>query len=131
MIALTICQPWASAIAIGPKRWENRPWQTSYLGPILIHAGKSDKYFGTCSQRLWPRSVPDEDLPRGAIVAIADLAGCQRIEDVRGEPFAEGPWCLRIANVRPIEPIPWKGAQRFFYVPDSILDEFVYLGVQR
>lgn len=38
MKALTIWQPWATAIAIGAKRIETRSWETHYRGPIAIHA---------------------------------------------------------------------------------------------
>lgn len=41
MYALTIKQPWASAIMAGLKRVENRTWRTDYRGPLAIHAGLS------------------------------------------------------------------------------------------
>ena len=40
MRALTLTQPWAEAVASGLKVWETRSWQTSYRGPIAIHAAK-------------------------------------------------------------------------------------------
>ncbi len=39
MKALTLQQPWATLIAEGHKRVENRTWQTAYRGPLAIHAG--------------------------------------------------------------------------------------------
>jgi hypothetical protein len=36
--ALTLHQPWASAIAEGLKTIETRSWLTSYRGPLAIHA---------------------------------------------------------------------------------------------
>lgn len=38
MKALTLWEPWASLIALGVKRIETRSWQTSYRGPLAIHA---------------------------------------------------------------------------------------------
>ena len=38
---LTVQQPWAWCIVHGPKRIENRSWQSHYRGPLLIHAGQS------------------------------------------------------------------------------------------
>jgi len=40
MKALSLWQPWASAIALGSKRIETRGWATSYRGPLAIHAAK-------------------------------------------------------------------------------------------
>jgi hypothetical protein len=37
--ALTVWQPWASAIAEGIKTIETRSWSTRHRGPLAIHAG--------------------------------------------------------------------------------------------
>lgn len=47
MKALTVCQPYASLIARGKKRVENRTWSTSYRGHLYIHAGKSRKWLSS------------------------------------------------------------------------------------
>jgi hypothetical protein len=39
LIALTVIQPWTSAIMLGGKDIENRSRHTSHRGPLLIHAG--------------------------------------------------------------------------------------------
>ncbi len=131
MKALTICQPYASCIAIGPKRIENRSWPVRWMGPLLIHAGKSREWLDTLGRDEWPDMPPVEDLPFGAIVAICDLAGCLPISECRGQPFAEGPYCWRLDNVRPIEPIEYAGKQGLWYIPDSIVTQFKYLEVSR
>jgi hypothetical protein len=41
MKALTLHQPWATAVAEGIKTIETRSWSTSYRGPLAIHAGVS------------------------------------------------------------------------------------------
>ena len=40
MKAITIWQPWATALALGIKHNETRSWETNYRGPIAIHAAK-------------------------------------------------------------------------------------------
>lgn len=90
MKAISIWQPWATLIAIGAKRIETRSWPTNHRGPIAVHASKG----GLPNRELWGvLSMPpmrsalarfgatlDEivrALPRGAIVAIADLVACE------------------------------------------------------
>ena len=77
MRALSLWQPWASAIAIGAKRVETRSWGTAERGPLAIHAAKKwnrelagDACFfaGFCDEvRLL------EKLPLGAVVCVAEL----------------------------------------------------------
>ena len=74
MIALTVCQPYASLIVGWPgiavedvKRVENRGWRTSYRGPLLIHAGKSTDYLDT-----WGGPTPAE-MPMGVILGSVDI----------------------------------------------------------
>lgn len=38
MRALSLSQPWASAVAFDLKSIETRSWRTSYTGPLAIHA---------------------------------------------------------------------------------------------
>jgi hypothetical protein len=93
MKAITIYQPWASLIAVGAKRFETRSWSVSYKGPVAIHAGKkkpSDVLEGFCIDIIFAMGrafgVPEKHmgvivkyldaLPRGAVIATAELAGC-------------------------------------------------------
>lgn len=123
MKALTICQPYAEAIACGDKRVENREWFTSYRGPLLIHAGKS---------RSWLDGQTDAELEAefgrkiefGAIVARSILVGCFHIDRIQTGEYdgrfpwlkthahANGTWCWVLEDVERLpEPIPYKGAQ--------------------
>jgi len=55
---LTIIQPWAAAIALGPKRIENRTWRPSnrMLGEfIAIHAGKKVDTSWVTEAFIWDR----------------------------------------------------------------------------
>jgi len=92
MKALSLWQPWASAVAIGSKRIETRSWPTNYRGPIAIHAAKHlDRdeliYYGSCwswcgALRATGKHMGDgkylEDLlPFGAVIAIGRLVDCR------------------------------------------------------
>jgi len=91
MKALTVYQPWASLISIGAKRYETRNWATNYRGPIAIHAGlkKYSDYgilggltLGAMENALTVGGISWYflDLPFGAVVATAELAGCWEID---------------------------------------------------
>jgi len=136
--ALTICQPFAELIVAdantlppgeSPKRVENRVWPAAFRGDILIHAGKSTAWF---DRQEWDRE--QYPVPMGAIVGIATLADCIYIDRIRRceravvERFpwitthehAEGPYCFVLEHVRRfVNPIPYRGALGFFYVPSS------------
>lgn len=112
--AITILQPWASAIVRGVKRYETRSWATSYRGIIAIHAGKK-KVAHTCAQ---PKTY-------GAILAIADLIECIPTiaialtpEDTLWGDFRPGRFAWVIQNVCPLEhPLPWSGQQGLWNIP--------------
>jgi hypothetical protein len=127
---LTVRQPWASAIAAGAKTVENRTRGTRYRGLVAIHAGLQGDptalsarppYRTERPQHLidWLRSRPDEErraeMPRGAVLAVARIAGAHRSLDCPGcGPWGEhGPevWHWRLSGVvRLAEPIPYRGA---------------------
>lgn len=92
-LALTVQQPWASALiapverytnamisgwAPVPKRVENRSWMppSSVVGRrIWIHAGKTFDEDGALTCALRGFAPPDDTLPRGAIIGDALLSG--------------------------------------------------------
>lgn len=146
MKALTICQPYAQLILLPEtdsrhKRVENRRWYTNYRGPLLIHAGKSREWLEIDPET--PDIDEEYDLPIanmafGALVAVADLVACVDAIDRSTASYLNGvkqfPWLLThqhaerhsfwwvLQNVRPFsEPIPWRGAQGLFEVPDEIV----------
>ena len=91
MKAISLWQPWASAIAAGVKTVETRSWPTSYRGPLAIHAAKR---WTAQEEAFWveyvfddPRSPNSEafsklgihsclHLPKGCIVATCELYDC-------------------------------------------------------
>lgn len=144
MKALTICQPYADLICLPDdddraKRVENRTWSTNYRGPLLIHAGKS---------RQWLQGdnygIPLSDMVFGAIVGVCRLSGCVNRHVGRwgaewsygalnhwpwlaGHQHAEGPYCFVLTECRRFEtPIPYRGAQGFFDVPNEVVASVRY-----
>lgn len=119
MRALTIRREWAWLIAAGHKRIENRTWATSYRGDLLIHAGLgSDAAAGVLCRSLGIE-LPTE-LPAGVIVAVCELVDVVEFAGLFGpreDPFAAGPWCWMLENVRPLAPIPCRGAQGLWKPP--------------
>lgn len=73
MKALTLWEPYASAIEKGLKKYETRSWKTSYRGPLVIHASVKPltKEYQLLAKRYGIKSV------FGEIVAIAELTDCQ------------------------------------------------------
>ena len=114
--AITIYQPWASLVG-KHKHYETRSKRTNYRGKIAIHAGKLSPSSSTELLEL-----AGEDLPLGAVIAIADLVDCIEMtpEFISQQSETElkcGDWLLgrfawKLANVRFLEtPIPAQGQQ--------------------
>lgn len=106
MKALTVRQPWADAIAHGPKHTENRTRRTTYRGPLLIHAGLAEDR--NALPPLLTEGWPDE---RGYVVATAQLVGCHRADgQCCGNWGFLGCWHWELADVQALTaPVPAKG----------------------
>jgi len=124
--ALSLWQPWASLMARGVKIDETRHWSTNYRGPMAVHAAKTLDLAGApdrlCASALgidWLTA-----LPRGAVVAIADLVNVRPAAEAaksatRGNltagNFTPGRVAWRFENIRPLlEPIPLVGRQEIY-----------------
>jgi hypothetical protein len=134
MRALSICQPWASLLALGLKRLETRSWRTAHRGPLALHAARS---FPPAARALCAREPfcsllraaglygPDA-LPLGAVVGAADLVECVPVEELDDVPAAERPlgdfgpgrwvWRLARASAWPV-PVPARGRLGVFDLP--------------
>jgi hypothetical protein len=129
MKALTICQPYAHLIVQGRKTCENRTWPTNYRGPMLIHAGKNRSFLDDDGAGFdFGYSIRIDAMAFGAVVAIADLVACINVQSKllpewvakmteEQQQHVFGPWCWILANVKPIEPSEWRGAQGLFDIP--------------
>lgn len=147
MMAITLWQPWASLIAVGLKRYETRHWPTWYRRKLLIHAAKrkmtqKDKVVWALAHRLAEIPEPSiDELPHGAIVAIADLTGCFKmgaeyswqLENIQIDEqsalersvgnWAPGRFAWQLENIQPIDPIECKGGQSFWFPPQDVLEK--------
>lgn len=156
MKALSLTQPHASLVALRVKRFETRSWSTSYRGPLAIHAAKNfpliakslcyrDVFSVALTGTETPKLADIDDvvraLPRGAIVAVATLAVCHRVEDIRdslGSPlehefgnYSDGRWAFRLDDVVALpQPIECKGALGLWPVPLDLIDEVIVQAVR-
>jgi len=96
MKAITLWQPWASLLACGAKKFETRSWATNYRGPIAIHAAQKpfdtdtylDRELYPFAEALKLQDIYSFDtLPRGCVIAFADLVGCWEIATDPSGPF--------------------------------------------
>lgn len=100
MKALSLWQPWATAVAIGAKRIETRSWPTDYRGPVVIHSAQSLKGIEIAlekpRQRATWRAVLGvktdmeldhklRSLPRGVLLCRIDLIDCVPVEKLRSD----------------------------------------------
>jgi len=151
MRALTICQPWAHAIAWLGKCVENRTWGTAYRGPLLIHAGLARHWLtsSACLEvqlaagitaperaREWPSDPwkAGRMCAFGAIVAVADLADVvHQSAGLSSKTIAawkasgaiawfSGPYGLALRQVRPLHrPVAASGAQGLWVPSDDLV----------
>lgn len=132
MKALSLWQPWASAIAIGAKTIETRGWWTPYRGPLAIHAAKfqndeTREFFTWKGCEALRAKYPNFDsLPFGAIVATCRITECLRTTDVDGlsplerslGDYTPGRYAWVLRDIVALEtPIPFRGAQQLFECP--------------
>ena len=141
--ALSVAQPWASAIAYAGKDVENRSWRTHYRGPVAIHASgslrKGDvddlvrQVRGGPRRRLmeWIRkgqrrvglANDDQEIVQSHILAIAMIVDC--VERSSSPWHYPDSWGWVLEGVVPIEPVPMKGTLglwecKFYYAPLSV-----------
>lgn len=161
MRAISLWQPWATAVALGSKRVETRHWSTRYRGLLAIHAAKRMhkgelEHYGRLghwrgAMRAGIGVKPLTVLPFGAIVATCVLVDVRPSDAMRVDldmrrwpdgladdaPYYEQCWSERdmgnfepgrfgwvLEDIQPTRwPIPFRGAQGFFNVPDELLSK--------
>lgn len=115
--ALSIRQPWAWAIINAGKDIENRDWSTKFRGPVCIQAAKGvtwaewdDAVFFVEAEMGFvpPLRV---DIARGGIIGTAEIVDCV---EASPSPWFFGRYGFVLANPKPVEFIPCKGALGFF-----------------
>lgn len=145
MKCISLWQPWASLIfgEIKPdlfKRWETRSWSTSYRGPLLIHAAQ--KHFSERDAKVLFRDMGIGDyfhnwrgMPYGAILGKVELVDCISTNTNGFYRSIYSSDQLRLGNYGPDRfawklenpvlfktPIPYKGQQGLFNVPDELIE---------
>ena len=138
MKAISLWQPWATAIVCGAKKIETRSWSTKVIGKVAIHAAKkwndecASAYGYLTDREKFCALLPRDDnydllpLPFGAIIGTAEIIACSPTETIIDKisplemalgNYSDGRfgWLLKNA-VRFKEPIPYKGMQGFFNV---------------
>ena len=152
MKCISLWQPWASLMVYGEKQNETRSWATSHRGVIAIHAAKT--WNGQLSELAlshpfraalrdclpvdeWFEPPPGwlfRVLPFGAILGTVEIVDCVRITDANAPTgnerafgdYTPGRFMWQTRNFfRFPTPIPFRGAQGVFEVPDSILPRIV------
>lgn len=149
MLTISIWQPHATLVMLGVKPYETRSWAVykSLLGQrIGIHAAKAmddlkelEAYIGRSASGVDSVASFDAmraalhsggfeklaDLPRGCVIGSAVLQACVRTEDL-ADPgyfgdFSSGRFAWRLVDPVPLpEPVPYRGQQGFFTVPDDV-----------
>ncbi len=144
MKALSLTQPWASAVVEGFKEYETRSWATKYRGPIAIHASKgfprvAKALLGLEDDADEPMphirgtmNRPPEEMPTGAILGIVNITDCQetwammRQEFISEGEHAFGDWepgryAWKLEGVIWLSrPVPAKGSLGLWTVPPDI-----------
>lgn len=135
--ALSVKQPWCWAIVNGPKRIENRSWNTAYRGQIAIHASLPWDNGGENSQIVqseWRQLTGDGSLRRssagiefGAVLAVADLVDVCTVRGDHTSCWCGTTWAApyqchwRLENVQRLtEPVPCRGALSLWRLPDEV-----------
>jgi hypothetical protein len=123
--ALTLWQPWASALAAGFKQYETRGWATNYRGSLAIHASVKPM---TAEYRALAEKYGLRDLPFGKIVCLCDLTDCismtndliasQSRMEIDWGIWSPGRFVWKLANVKALpEPILASGRQGLWNCP--------------
>jgi hypothetical protein len=125
--AISIRDPWISAVLYAGKRVENRTWPTKYRGPIYLHSSKSIAPPASqfeCEQKCAVLGITLPPIVRGALVATADLVDCVQSVAPGQEVWADASaWHFVLANVCRLDtPIPMRGALGIWRVDPRPLD---------
>ena len=134
MKALTLTQPWATAMAVEVKRIETRSWATGYRGLLAIHAAKGfPKQAKELAGQAYFDGLLPYPVPIGALVAIVRLVDCIRTEKIAPTltsqeldwgDYTPGRWAWVTEFVERIEPpIPARGALGLWDVREQALGD--------
>ena len=133
MKAISLWQPWASAMARGDKRNETRSWAISHRGDLLICSAKRRPTRDETGSENFDAAMA---LPYGFALCVVEVFDCRGVEWVAGRPeFTQlerelgdytpgiGRYAWLTRNLRTFtRPFPVRGAQGLFGVPDDVIE---------
>lgn len=137
MKAISLWQPWASAMAAGAKRNETRSWPSSYRGELAICSAK---------RKPTPEEVGEGDtyraamaLPYGFVLCVVDMFDCVPtarfctqtagagdfivLDGAEAElgDYSQGRFAWRTRSCRRLlNPVPVVGRQGLFNLPPDV-----------
>jgi hypothetical protein len=128
MKALTLRQPWAYLIIHGPKRIENRRWNTHFRGRFFIHTSKihtqkDHDLAEAVASRYWVR-LPKRGSPAyqcGGIIGSVELVDVMPRWSPDVDWKFEGQYGFVLQDPRPVDFIPCNGRLNFWTVPEDDL----------
>lgn len=144
MKAISLWQPWASLWLSPFKVHETRHWSTRHRGWLAVHAAKripsylSDELIAICEKQFglnWRNSIRC-----GYVLGAVYLDDCSRMDVARPAHQDDeecGNWSpdrfgwRRRDQYITITPVPFKGRQRIFDIPDTIVPSLHYGDVRR
>jgi len=121
LMAISLWEPWASAMRLDLKRNETRHWGTGYHGDLAICSAK--RKMGDLEWEIARRWLPSDFVPQyGLCLCVVEIYDCQYSDDMDLDQIGEqelalgdyGPgrrvWMTR--RCRPlIQPAPIRGQQ--------------------
>lgn len=141
MKAISLWQPWASLWLSPFKVHETRSWATKHRGWIAVHAAKRlgedlpETLVAICEKQFglnW-----QSKLRYGAVIGAVYVDDCRQmpheVEPVHQDDEECGDWrpgrfaFRRRDNYQLIKPVPFRGRQRIFDIPDSIVPTLPYV----
>ena len=152
MKCISLWNPYAFLMSINAKKNETRSWYTKYRGTLAIHSAKKwDKgLLELCYQEpfftVLSYERPNQGgcfsfdqmleviMPFGKIIAVVDVIACEKItssnrptgNELAFGDYTKGRFMWITDNLRKLkEPIPFKGKQGFFEIPDSLVSEVI------
>lgn len=127
MRAVSLWQPWASAMALGLKTVETRHWRTNVRGSVAIHAAK--RWTREERELAEAHGLP-LPLPLGAVVAVGWFMAIHSTERLAPQlspqelawgNYGPGRFGWIFGDIRALsEPVPCIGRQGFFNLPDDV-----------
>ena len=138
MKAISLWQPWASLWLTPRKNYETRHWATRHRGWLAVHAAQrfEKDHPPELAEILRAQFGADwyRTLPAGAIIGVVNVVGCFTTEeivaythddsdDLKCGDFSPGRFGWQRGDDFKLlqNPIPYRGRQSIFSVPDALV----------